>query len=121
MKESIKKAARARLLNNYPSDDHGTWKIFGEEHNPDLSGPHNEPKLKTVTGTYKNVVEYALSLNGFFSWGAGGRIERKCCTTKLTNVDLLVNPKVLVLQAERAKLEARIAEIQDELTSLTEE
>lgn len=115
------KNARRRLLGNYPADDHGVWRIFGEEHNPNVSGPHNEPKLEEVTGTYKNVIEYALNLEGFFSWGYGGRIEKKKCTTKLCNVDLLTDPKVLVLQAEKAKLQLRIEEIDEEIHSLTKE
>lgn len=115
-----KENARARLLENYSGADHGTWTIYGEDHNVDLAGPHSEPKLDVVTGTYKNVVEYALTLNGFFTWGRGGRIQKKLCQTKLTNVDLLVNPKVLVLQAEKAKLKARLEAIDDEIQSITE-
>lgn len=115
------KTARERLLSNYPADDHGVWRIFGEEHNPELSGPHNEQKLQEVTGTYKNVVEYAIHLEGFFTWGYGGRIEKKTCHTKLCNVDLLTSPKVLVLQAEKAKLQHRLKEIEEEINSLTEE
>lgn len=73
----IKENARARLLENYSPDEHGTWKIFGEDHNAELAGPHSEPKLKTVTGTYKNVVEYALTLDGFFSWGSGWKNRKE--------------------------------------------
>ena len=117
---SREKNARARLLGNYASDDQGTWTIFGEDHNADLSGPHSEPKLgPPVTGTYKNVVEYALTLDGFFTWGFGGRISKKACQSKLLNVDALTNPKVVILQAEKSKLQARLKEIEQELFSLT--
>lgn len=116
-----KENARARLLENYADDEYGTWKIFGEDQNAELSGPHHEPKLKTVTGTYGNVVEYALTLDGFFSWGAGGRIEKKACQTKLLNVDSLTNPKVIILQDERYKLQTRIEEINDEIRSLNKD
>ena len=118
---AYKENARVRLFENYSLDEQGTWKIFGEDHNADMSGSHHEPKLDTVTGTYKNVVEYALTLDGFFSWGRGGRIEKKACQTKLLNVDALVNPKVLVLEAERKKLQARIWEIENEISTLTKE
>lgn len=114
-----KQNARERLLGNYSPNEHGTWKIFGEDQNAELWGPHHEPKLETVTGTYKNVVEYALNLSGFFSWGRGGRIEKKKCQTKLTNVDSLVDPKVSVLEAERKKLQSRIWEIENEISDLT--
>lgn len=115
-----KENARARLLENYSPNEYGTWKIFGEDQNAELAGPHHEPKLETVNGTYKNVVDYALTLNGFFSWGRGGRIEKKASLTKLTNVDLLVNPKVLVLRDEKLKLQARLEEIEKEIFDLTE-
>jgi hypothetical protein len=116
-----KENARARLLENYSPDEHGTWKIFGEDQNAELTGPHHEPKLQTVTGTYGNVVEYALTLDGFFSWGRGGRIEKKACQTKLLNVDALSNPRVIILEAERKKLQARIWEIENEISNLTKE
>jgi len=114
-----KENARARLLENYGAEEHGTWTIYGEDHNTDLTGPHSEPKLEVVTGTYKNVVEYALTLGDFFTWGRGGRIQKKTCQSKLLNVDALVNPKVLVLESERKKLQARIWEIENEISNLT--
>lgn len=115
-----KENARKRLLENYTPDEYGTWKIFGEDQSAEW-GPHHEPKLKTVNGTYGNVVEYALTLEGFFSWGRGGRIEKKACQTKLLNVDSLTNPKLVVLETERKKLQARIWEIENEISSLTKE
>lgn len=114
-----KENARARLLENYGAEEHGTWTIYGEDHNTDLTGPHDEPKLEVVTGTYKNVVEYALTLGDFFTWGRGGRIQKKTCQSKLLNVDTLVNPKVLVLQSEKTKLRARLEAIDEEIQSLT--
>jgi hypothetical protein len=114
-----KENARVRLLENYNAEEQGTWNIFGEDQNAELTGPHHEPKLVVVSGTYKNVVEYALTLNDFFSWGRGGRIQKKTCQSKLTNVDLLVKPKVLVLEAERKKLQSRIWEIENEISTLT--
>jgi hypothetical protein len=115
---SKNKNARVRLLGNYSSEEQGTWTIFGEDHNADGGGPHSEPKLEVVNGTYKNVVEYALNLKGFFSWGRGGRISKKACQTKLTNVDLLVDPKILVLEKERSQLRLRLREVEDELSLL---
>lgn len=117
-----KENARARLLENYNAEDQGTWDIFGENYGEDpSSGPHYEPKMDTVTGTYKNVVEYALTLNGFFRWGRGGRISKKLCQTKLLNVDTLSNPKVVILQDEKLKLQTRLEQIEQELFSLTEQ
>lgn len=113
--------ARNRLLENYDAAEHGTWSIYGEDQSAELTGSHHEPKLEVVTGTYKNVVEYALTLDGFFSWGRGGRIQKKICQSKLTNVDLLVDPKVLVLQAEKDKLQLRLEVIDEEIQSLIKE
>lgn len=115
-----KENARKRLLENYTPGEYGTWKIFGEDQNAEWGRQH-EPKLKTVNGTYGNVVEYALTLEGFFSWGHGGRIEKKPCQSKLFNVDSLTNPKLVVLESERYKLQTRIEEIDEEIRSLTKE
>lgn len=115
-----KENARVRLLGNYAADEQGTWTIFGEDHNADGAGPHSEPKLgPPVSGTYKNVVEYALNLPGFFTWGYGGRVSKKACQSKLLNVDALTNPKAIVLENEKRKLQARLEEVEKELFSLT--
>jgi len=109
---------RARLLKDYPAETVGTWEIRGEDPNCDLGGHHHEPRLETVTGTYKNVVEYALTLPNFFTWGGGGRIVRRDPPTNLVNVDKLVNPKVLKLEEERRNIQARLKEIEAEIAQL---
>jgi hypothetical protein len=67
---------RADLLANFSPDEDGTWRILGEDPNCDFGGPHHQPHLATVQGKYAEVVEYALGLPLFFTWGGGGSIER---------------------------------------------
>ena len=96
---------RRRLLTKYSPKQKGTWRILGEDPNCDMGGSHHEPHLSTVEGTYENVVEHALSLKGFFSWGDGGRIE---LIESTINVDKLFSAKIKKLQEERRNLEDRI-------------
>jgi hypothetical protein len=109
---------RARLLKEYSPNTQGTWEIRGEDPNCDLGGHHHEPKLEVVTGTYKNVVEYALTLPNFFQWGSGGRIIRMDPPADIINVDNMRNPRVVELEDERRDLHARLKEIESELQTL---
>lgn len=61
---------RKRLLEEVKDPNaEGEWEIYGEDPNCDMGGHHHTPYLCTVSGTYKDVVEYALGLRGFYSWG----------------------------------------------------
>lgn len=106
---------RKRLLEKYSARESGTWRILGEDPNCDFGGHHHEPYLETVTGTYENVVDYALSLKGFFQWGAGGRIEKISATI---NVDKLNSKRVRELTAEKRKLELRLDETKSALAKV---
>ena len=69
--------ARKRLLKDkkYDPEQIGHWQILGEDQS--YGGMFDRPiieKLGIVHGKYKNAVEYALKLPGFFSWGWGGYI-----------------------------------------------
>jgi len=57
------------------SDQITVWNIHGEDPNPDMGGPHSNPLLATVKGTYEEAVDYALTLDGFFQWGYGGHLS----------------------------------------------
>ena len=61
----------------YAPDEFGTWRVYGEDPNCDLGGPHHEPDLGTFTGLYKDVVNKAVDLPGFFTWGGGGKIVKE--------------------------------------------
>ena len=107
---------RERLLKKYGATATGTWRILGEDSNCDLGGAHYQPELETVTGTYSKVVEYALSLSRFFTWGGGGDIIKLPSVIK--NVDFFVSPRVAKLESEREEIRARLAEIEKELKGL---
>ena len=98
---------RNRLMEKYSANEHGTWKILGEDPNCDWGGYHHEPELCVVTGTYANVVEFAMNMTGFWQWGAGGSIVKIAPTV---NVDKFNSPRVVELKAEKAKIEKTIAE-----------
>lgn len=57
-------------------NDCGIWQIYGEDSNCDFGGTHYEPLLETVEGKLTDVIDYAVNLQGFWSWGGGGRIEK---------------------------------------------
>jgi hypothetical protein len=54
----------------------GTWMIYGEDPNCDFGGFHHEPYLATIEGRLTDVIDYAVTLKGFWGWGGGGRIEK---------------------------------------------
>lgn len=109
---------RKSLLTKYPSGQEGVWQIYGEDPNCDLGGSHIEPHLETVSGRYADVVDYALKLNGFFTWGSGGRIV----PYKYPNVKQIPDrrgPEYLkALCKEKEVLLKRLTEIELELKEL---
>jgi len=109
---------RARLLRDHDREAQGTWRILGEDANCDLGGSHYEPELEVVSGTYRNVVNYALTLPRFFTWGSGGRITKLEIPTGIANVDQMRNPRVLLLEEERNNLRNRLKEIDAEIASI---
>src|SRR5581483_9262782 len=100
--------AKKRLLEKYSPTESGEWRIFGEDPNCDFGGHHHEPELETVVGLYRDVVDYAVTLPGFFQWGGGGRIE-KCPKPKKIDPD--TNKKRATLEARKKKLLKEIEQI----------
>lgn len=62
------------LLRNHGLDDIGTWNILGEDPNADFVGNHTNPHLGYVCGTLYNAVKKAVRMDGFYTWGSGGKI-----------------------------------------------
>lgn len=116
-KDDYRSGWRKRLFEEHSPEETGTWRILGEDPNCDFGGAHHEPHLETVTGTYKNVVEYAMTLRGWETWGHGGRIIKEGA---VKNIDKLPkpNPKIAKLEEERERLRARLADIDVELKKL---
>lgn len=63
-------------FNDYPLEEEGKWKIYGEDPNCDMMGHHHEPYLGLVEGRYIDAIVYAKSLSDFTQWGGGGRITK---------------------------------------------
>ena len=104
--------ARTRLAALYGRDEEGLWAIHGEDPNCDMGGSHIEPHIETVEGQYGDVLDYALSLDGFFNWGHGGSI-RKIEVRK--HIDANTVGERAKLLKKRAALQAEIDAIDNEL------
>ena len=57
-------------------EEEGTWIVFGEDVNPDYGGSHYTPILGFFQGKLENVIQAAIKLKEFETWGRGGRIEK---------------------------------------------
>ena len=68
----------ASLIAGRTLEDYGVWQVFGEDSNPDLGGYHHTPLLATCEGKLGDVIEYAVDLPGFWTWGGGGEIKKIC-------------------------------------------
>jgi hypothetical protein len=110
---------RSRLLQKYPSNTVGRWRIVGEDPNCDMGGAHGNPHLETVTGTYRYVVEYAVALPGFFRYGYGGDIIQESEETQLKNIDTVMRePRIQELREKKESLLAQLREVGEELIYL---
>jgi hypothetical protein len=110
-----KKRTRERLLKEkYQPNEFGLWEIRGEDPNCDLGGSHHEPLLTRVEGTYSDAVEAALSLDGFWTWGFGGRIKK----VEFEKLSDRSKARMVALQEKKAKLEEELAEVNNELAKI---
>lgn len=60
------------LLKKHSLSEHGIWKVYGEDPNCDFGGHHHSPYLGKFQGTLEEVIRHAVTLSGFWQWGAGG-------------------------------------------------
>lgn len=97
------------LLKKHLLTEQGTWQIYGEDQNCDFGGSHYSPLLDTVTGKLSDVIEYAVELRSFWTWGGGGDIRK----INVKNVETVVSQK-----KEIASLKAQMKQIQDRLKEL---
>lgn len=102
------------LLKKHKLTDKGLWRIRGEDPNCDLGGYHSQPDLGTVEGTLQNVIEYAVLLKNFWTWGYGGDIT----SVTVAKIDDATNKRRVELEQEAANLEARLQAINTELREL---
>jgi hypothetical protein len=99
------------LLGKHSRDETGTWMIYGEDDNPDFAGHHHEPLLGHVTGKLDDVIRHAVSLDRFWTWGGGGRIEK----IEIFQVDDSSILKIKELKRELTDLETQVKRVKDEL------
>ena len=103
-----------RLLKEHPADMYGVWHIRGEDDNCDLGGSHYMPTLGYFEGEYEDIVELAVGLRGFFSWGGGGDIR----LIDVKKVDKSVLRQISKTKVELAQIEQRQQELTKQLDSL---
>lgn len=100
------------LLDEYPLTTYGTWRIFGEDSNPDFGGSHHCPELALVEGTLNDIIDYAVALPRFWAWGSGGEI-------RFVNAPVKIVPdtakKIRELQEKKNELRQEIDEINKQL------
>ncbi len=103
------------LLDEYPLTTYGTWRIFGEDSNPDFGGSHHCPELALVEGTLDDIIDYAVALPRFWAWGSGGEI-------RFVNTPVKIVPdtvkKIRELQEKKNELRQEIDEIDKQLACL---
>lgn len=112
---SVRPAIKERLLKEYPEDQYGVWEIRGEDANADLAGSHHMPTLGYFEGKYGEIVEYALELNRFFTWGGGGDIR----PIKTMKIDEDSAWQLRKAKAELKRIEKEKEEIEKRITFLT--
>ena len=98
------------LLKEHSLNEEGTWRVFGEDENCDFGGSHHQPELGLFTGKLVDVVDYAVDLPRFWTWGSGGDIRKLADAKPIT-------PRVT---AEYRKDIDRIAQLTAELAALKE-
>ncbi len=86
--------------------DYGVWEITGEQ--TDRETP---PHLGYVEGVLEDVIDYAIALPNFWSWGSGGSIKR----LDIKKVDAQTNQIERELKERREALEAELKEINQRL------
>ena len=97
------------LLKKHNFDEEGIWEVRGEDPNCDLGGSHYQPRLGIYSGNLKDILELAVEMNSFWQWGAGGSISK----IKIHTIEDVTEKRELY--KERAKIEARLAEIDKKL------
>ena len=60
------------LMKKHALEDVGVWQVYGEDPNCDLGGSHHQPLLGTFSGKLKNIVAKGVTMQRFWTWGAGG-------------------------------------------------
>lgn len=65
-----------KLTKKHALNEFGIWQIYGETSTPDFVGSPHMPFLMTVQGSLDAVIDYAVSIDKFFTYGSGGKITK---------------------------------------------
>lgn len=114
MNEQVKKYlttnAGRTLMGDHFLTEKGVWQIYGEDPNCDYNGSHVQPLLDTVSGSLDDVIEYAISLPRFYTWGGGGNIK-----------PIVIKDVGVALEARQmqARITSKIEELQAQLKEIS--
>lgn len=103
------------LLEKHSLDEEGMWEIRGEDENCDLGGAHYMPRLGIVEGKLQDVINYAVALPRFWTWGAGGEITKISAPVKISAES---TAKRLAAETKVKELESLLEEACKELKGL---
>ena len=106
--------AGRELMKRHSLDDEGTWEVLGEDPNCDFGGHHHQPRLGVYTGKLRDVLEMAVEMGSFWTWGAGGNIV----PLSISKVDASTVKMRLELAERERQLKAELAKVQQALKSL---
>lgn len=102
-----------QLLKTHSLREYGIWRIKGEDPNCDFGGHHHQPDLGLVEGFLDEVIDYAVELKSFWTWGAGGTIEPQ----NIKKIDSLSQKKDK-LREEINSLKSELKVLEKELNDL---
>lgn len=99
------------LLEKHSLSEAGVWEVRGEDSNCDMGGSHYMPYLGTYEGKLRDVINIAVDLPRFWTWGAGGDI------TKISIVKVDANSYLQRAEKKKQldKAEAQVAALKKEL------
>ena len=96
----------------YPLDTVGLWEVLGEDPNCDWGGTHYQPRLGVYEGKLRDIIELAVEMSGFWSWGAGGDFRK----VEVRTVES--GKKLAELNKQKRDLEAQIKELEKEIKNV---
>ena len=108
------------LLKNHSVEDYGIWKVLGEDPNCDMGGHHHMPELGIFEGKLRDIIKYAVTLPGWYTWGGGGKI------TAYKNAKIIKIDEKSFMEIERKRkdiesLEYDKSQIEKKIKALQEE
>ncbi|CAB4134218.1 hypothetical protein UFOVP273_29 [uncultured Caudovirales phage] len=98
------------LLKKHSLNEKGVWRVRGGDSNCDLGGTHYMPELGIFEGRLQDVLEYAVDIKRFWSWGPGDITK-----VTITKIDQFSAENRRKLLARKAELEAELKAIGERL------